>query len=365
MRALKSFEDNILVNSQNIGEFKLYHYAGPHLPFDRNEFFVLEKDMPPSRDSFIRQARGSLLFLKRKLATLKRLGIYDSAEILVIGDHGFIYPPIDFEGEIFPNDPELPGDILARARPLFLHKPSASTGQLGVSNRALHLADVVCIFSQGEDVFDCKPYQESAQNDTRIRSFLYYDWSNINWSTQYLPAMREYEISGDVRQKASWQYVYRDFSMGKVYKTNAYTIGSAVKFAKAGNSTPYLGQGWSGAEDNHRWSVGDVGRVVLNLENTADQRLTLRLLAGAFPTKDNGPQPIDVLINGQKIAAWEMSAESKWYYVAIPQELSHSKKLDIQFLIKQPTSPCELHQSEDCRKLGIRAEELIVTKELA
>ncbi|MFA5960987.1 MAG: sulfatase-like hydrolase/transferase [Tatlockia sp.] len=366
IRLLKAFVEKAAVNSTKTGEFKLFHYTGTHPPFDRDEYFEYE-DMPATRESFVRQARGVLHFLRNKLKRLHQLGIYESAEILVVGDHGSTFQPRDFKGIVYPNEPENLEAVLGRARPLFLYKASGSNQKLGYADTPLHLADAVCILSQNDPLFDCKETPLTATNATRKRPFYFYEWGTEDWEKEYMPPMQEYVVRGDVREKEAWHAKYRTLSAGKISLINYYTLGMPLVFSSKGNAEPFLGQGWSGAEATHRWTDGAISRIVLNLGKTKHEALSLRLYAGAFPTKDKGPQPVDLLVNGQKVASWQLYPASQWIEATIPAAMVTNSIVEIRFLMQEPTAPCELNATRegDCRKLGIKAEQLIINKALA
>ncbi|OEH48867.1 hypothetical protein lpari_00114 [Legionella parisiensis] len=119
LRFLNALEKNAKINSDKQGEFKLYHYAGTHAPSQVNELFKYEKNMPHTRESYVRHARGVLRFLRSNLELLRKLGIYDSAEILVIGDHGRGFWPVDGHGSTDTLDDNITLEALGAARPSF------------------------------------------------------------------------------------------------------------------------------------------------------------------------------------------------------------------------------------------------------
>ncbi|MCX7116280.1 MAG: hypothetical protein NTW08_10315 [Gammaproteobacteria bacterium] len=214
---LRAFEKKTNLNSKHIGEFKVYHYAAAHAPYRMNEHYEYEH-MPNTRASYVRQARGVMILLRRKLERLRQLGIYDSAQILVIGDHGRGYLPTDLRGAVV--NQALNQFVLGGARPLFLYKPSGSVAPLASSDRALHLADVVCVLSNADKAFDCHDYQLSAVDNKRKRTFIYYFGALDFWNRAYMPPMNEYVVDGDVRDPAAWKYLHTEYLFGTVKKTS-------------------------------------------------------------------------------------------------------------------------------------------------
>ncbi|HHS8255165.1 TPA: sulfatase-like hydrolase/transferase, partial [Legionella anisa] len=362
LRFLKALEKNAEVNSNNRGEFKVYHYSGVHPPYLVNEFLKYEKDMPHTRESYVRHARGVLRFLRSNLELLQKLGIYDPAEILVIGDHGKGFWPADAHGSAKALDDGIDTGALGAARPLFLYKPNTSITPLTYSNKSLHLADIVCILSWSDGKFPCGTDRLSKVDAKKKRTFLFYRWSDPLWDKTYLPPMSEYVIHGDVRNIQSWKNLNREYAAGSVkqlIKFAEYKLGTPLSFAQEGNVAEFLKQGWSGQEKDHRWTEGSKSRLGLYIKQEKPQSLSLRLHASAFPTKDRKPQQIKVLVNEHQVASWTM-LELDWYEATIPAKIIGNGLLDIKFIIAEPTAPSEISESLDHRKLGIFAQEIII-----
>ncbi|QLZ68519.1 hypothetical protein FOLKNPGA_01298 [Legionella sp. PC1000] len=362
LRFLNALEKNARVNSNKEGEFKVYHYAGAHAPSQVNEFFKYEKNMPSTRESYVRHARGVLRFLHSNLKLLHKLGIYDSAEILVIGDHGRGFWPADIHGSADTLDDNINTYALGTARPLFLYKPSTSLSPLTYSNKPLHLADIVCILSWNDGKFACGADRLSKLDEKKKRTFLFYKWSNPYWNKAYLPPMSEYVIDGDVRNIQAWENLNREYAAGsvkKLIKFAEYKLGMPLSFAQGGNVAKFLKQGWCGQEKEHRWTNGSQSRLGLYVKQEKSQSLSLRLHAKAFPTKDRKPQQIKVVVNGYDIASWTM-LELDWFEATIPAKIISNGLLDITFVISEPTAPSEISESPDRRKLGIFAQEIII-----
>ncbi|MGM9452312.1 sulfatase-like hydrolase/transferase [Legionella bozemanae] len=362
LRFLNALEKNAKINSNKQGEFKVYHYAGTHAPSQVNELFKYEKDMPATKDSYVRHARGVLRFLRSNLELLQKLGIYDSAEILVIGDHGRGFWPGDTPGSADALDDDINMNVLGAARPLFLYKPSASISPLTYSNKPLHLADIVCILSWNDDKFACGGDRLSKLDEKKKRTFLFYKWSNPYWKKTYLPPMSEYVINGDVRNIQSWKNLNREYAAGTVKKQlkfAEYKLGIPLSFTKGGDVENFLKQGWSVLETDHCWTDGSQSRLGFYVKQTKSQSLSLRLHARAFPTKDRKPQQIKVVVNGHQVASWRM-LELDWFEATIPAKIINNGLLDITFVISEPTAPSEISESLDHRKLGIFAQEIII-----
>lgn len=91
------------------GSFRVIHLAGTHLPYtlDRNAQYV------EAGTDCVEQGLGALHIVDEYLAELKRLGLYDSATIVVTADHGEWY---------------LADEISGPTTPMLLVKPSTEAG---------------------------------------------------------------------------------------------------------------------------------------------------------------------------------------------------------------------------------------------
>jgi hypothetical protein len=50
----------------------------------------------------------------------------------------------------------------------------------------------------------------------------------------------------------------------------------------------------------------------------------------------------------------------EWHEAYISEDIAQDGLLDIVFTISDPTAPCEVQESKDCRKLGMAVKEMIV-----
>ena len=85
-------------------------------------------------------------------------------------------------------------------------------------------------------------------------------------------------------------------------------------------------------------------------------------LVGLIHAPELSYQPVEVYINGQKIADWQVS-EPESFLAAIPKEIAGAKKLDIELRTPKSTTPKALKMNEDARVLGVACYEFEITKE--
>ena len=141
----------------------------------------------------------------------------------------------------------------------------------------------------------------------------------------------------------------------------AYTLGSVISFAASGGSERFKVSGWSKAEAEFTWTEGKGGTVSVEVP-AAEGALTLRMkLVGLIHPPDVSSQPVEVYVNGQKVADWQVAAPAN-FTATIPKELAAAKKLEIELRTPKSTTPKALKMNEDARVLGVACFEMEITK---
>ncbi|MGD9707687.1 MAG: hypothetical protein AB7V07_08520 [Candidatus Delongbacteria bacterium] len=144
-----------------------------------------------------------------------------------------------------------------------------------------------------------------------------------------------------------------------------YQLGTSVIFAKNGNITDYIPDsklsGWSKPESTHTWTNGNEAVLSVNVSDSKDKNLRLRLKASPFLGGKLKQQEVGVHVNDTKVAHWSV-AKNDWYEAVIPADVNKDGKLMIKFTISDPTSPKEIGMSKDPRKLGIDVKEMVITE---
>lgn len=175
-----------------------------------------------------------------------------------------------------------------------------------------------------------------------------------------MPPMTQYVVEGDVRDLSAWRNTNVEFIAG-TSRHLPIELDEIIDFSAAGNSNYYIQRGWSVQEPEHRFTEGARAVIRAELKKIPRKDLTLRLNAEAFPASGKGPQTVGVEVNDKKIAQWRMLGLD-WYEATIPVDLVTDRLLKIVFDIRNPTAPCEIGASRDCRKLGIAARKLTVAE---
>ena len=115
----------------------------------------------------------------------------------------------------------------------------------------------------------------------------------------------------------------------------------------------YIWYGWSGREENFRWTDGREASLVFSLNPPTDTWLTMKL--GPYLEKGKlKQQRVEIKINGRWIDTLEMMEEKPYdYKFLLPKNLLSEKNL-LTFVLPNANSPRDLRNDYgDPRKLGI------------
>lgn len=172
------------------GSFRVIHLAGTHAPYtiDRNAEYVEDGT------DLVEQGLGSLHIVDQYMQELKRLGLYDSATIVVTADHGEWY---------------LADEIVGPTNPMLLVKPSTEQGgsnaALKVSNVPTGHLDFAATVLDAVGV-DASPYGGmnvfDVPDDERVRYF--YSTSVVGPEHEYT-RIKQWEINGDANSWDDWR----------------------------------------------------------------------------------------------------------------------------------------------------------------
>ena len=188
--------------------YKLFHLITPHAPFVTNSNCGFSgKELDREYINIYNQARCALIQLIELLNEFKSSGIYDSATILVHGDHGIRLPFPDFDND--PNDDtrDFPRPI-GNSNPLLLIKPPGGQGNLVTVGAELSLTDIPKTLAgllHLDDDFDGVDFlHEKPVN--RIRRYYHTRQSRVvaGRDDRFLQ-WHEFEVSGPLAEKSSWR----------------------------------------------------------------------------------------------------------------------------------------------------------------
>jgi len=130
--------------------------------------------------------------------------------------------------------------------------------------------------------------------------------------------------------------------------------GTKVSFGTGGNSERLRVSGWSGTETEMTWTEGTAAVLAMRVSPT-NEPVALKVKLGGLTKDPEVPyQPVEVYVNDQKVADWQVVAGPAEFSASIPQEITKSGGLlRITLKIPKATSPKALGMSGDPRILGV------------
>lgn len=171
--------------------YALIHMSGCHMPNRYDENFG-SPSAAEQRDSTVGM-KQSFKIINRYIQEMKRLGVYDNATIIILGDHCDIGSDKDF-----PYYPHITG--------LFVKPAGKSTGDTNVSNAPITTEDVLATILRAanapmpEDGW--RTVFEIEENENRVRNYYF---QRLLPNARYEEGI--YEITGSGKTLANWKLV--------------------------------------------------------------------------------------------------------------------------------------------------------------
>jgi hypothetical protein len=139
-------------------------------------------------------------------------------------------------------------------------------------------------------------------------------------------------------------------------------LGKVIHFDGSHEADPYKVSGWSPTEAKFTWTVGKAAVLALPVPPDSGA-LRLRMYVSAYThPPELTSQPVEVYVNGQKIADWDVAAPAQ-NIAEIPREIaSKATTITVQLRMPKAVSPAEFSAKGDERVLGICCNELELTK---
>jgi hypothetical protein len=128
-------------------------------------------------------------------------------------------------------------------------------------------------------------------------------------------------------------------------------VGQVIQFTSA--SERYRVSGWSKTEGDFAWTDGTSARLALPIPADTGPLTVKMTLRGLIQPPTLPSQPVEVYVNDQKVADWQVS-DTAAFTGEIPAELTKGAgTLNLEFRIPKATSPKALGMNTDTRILGI------------
>jgi hypothetical protein len=365
---IRDLTDHVVV-IRDAPAYKYFHFMATHLPYIVNsDCAYAGKSLANSRGNTTTQSRCFFKYLMGFLDKLKQSGIYDSSLIIIHGDHGTTWTPIQGRNMAARLDGDAGRDgtfpiILGNVNPLLLVKPPFHQAPMIVSQAQTELTDIPATISAALDLREIFPGQSVfaiSPDEVRERKYYYF----IQPARPYFDYLEEYVIRGPLLDKASWRLGTTYYSPLNPKKPGEETAlssrpmawGTVIRFGKAGNAQPYQKMGWGAPENGFTWTYGHNASLVFPIAATKSP--CIRLSATFAPFLAPGiadKQTVNVLINGQKAGGWNITTRGiREMELIIPKGLLNGvNSLAVTFNLPDAISPKNSGSGKDQRKLAL------------
>ena len=152
-------------------------------------------------------------------------------------------------------------------------------------------------------------------------------------------------------------------------RPHVYVYGDRIGFGYGGDAARFRRDGWAKTEEQFTWTRG-LGATMHLRVFSSDQPVTLKMrMNGIFKSPDLPYQPVDVSVNGRKIASWKVS-RLKWHTAVIPRDMvdlgpnhsGHTAFLVVDLYTPRSKAPSDLDLGRDSRRLGVCVWEMFIVQ---
>lgn len=141
-----------------------------------------------------------------------------------------------------------------------------------------------------------------------------------------------------------------------------YTLESIVSFGQGGKSERFRGRGWAHTEQKHTWTEGQHAELRLHIAPTRHPLGIRMRIAGNRKPPELPHQPVEVVVNGRKVAEWQVAGLHDFIAIVPAEVLADRTEMKMELRIPRAVSPKDLGHSADPRLLGICVQEMQITK---
>jgi len=141
-----------------------------------------------------------------------------------------------------------------------------------------------------------------------------------------------------------------------------YQPGVSIRFTSGGESERFRVAGWSSVEKDCTWTSGQSAKLKFSIAKTHGPLVLKMRLMGLTKQPELLFQPVEVDVNGSKLADWEVGGEFTDYVTTIPSEIIGGGELEIELKTPKATTPQSLGMNDDKRVLGVCCAEMAISE---
>ena len=297
----EDFNREGLVYENEHNAFRFYHLMGAHAPYNLTK----EGTRNAEGTSLEEQEEGVWFILDKYFTEMKNKGVYDSANIIILADHG---------------------DLRLETNPLFMIKPANNNNGFEVDDRPVSfqnftptILEMIGVDNDIESVF------ELTEEDNKERYFY------VQRGDDLIEILVEGDAYGEKNAKQTGT-TYPIF--GKTGEITPYEFGTPLYFDLRATGNRYTVSGFRSAETTLTWMLGYQSIIELPLVKEASKDLVLDIELTHIIT-DN--QRVQLTVNDNFVD--EQIPQDKKLHFVIPKEYVTGDTIQLVFDLPDATSP--------------------------
>jgi hypothetical protein len=339
--------------------YKLIHLITPHAPLvSQPDCSYAGREMDVTFEVFSNQSRCTIHGVRKFLAKLREMEIYDKSLIMIHGDHGggVAFDMTAKDGSRTSSIEVLPG-MWGNPLPLLMVKPPGSKAPFQTSDRFASLTDLPATVSgllakahafPGESLFS------GLEGDSTRMYYSSSQHRNDAAEKGRFSDFTSFAVTGSVFDAGAWAQVDH-FELSSADLSGRYAWGTPLTFGRSGSFKPFGDGGWTvtrGSEIN--WTQGkDTGLLLPVDGSNRDVRVRFKvrpmLVKGVLDR-----QRVTVMVNGRLLTEMELTeARFETHELIIPSDMIENDQISLRFLLPDAASPKSLGSGEDDRELAL------------
>ncbi len=130
-------------------------------------------------------------------------------------------------------------------------------------------------------------------------------------------------------------------------------LGHTYEFATAGDSDPFVGDGFSESADWGRWTEGADAYFYFSLSVAPNEPIAIRIKATSLSAAADRYQSVDAVVNGASCGNLHFATGMENSAVICPASALRSGTNTVHFRVANPARPTDLKLNGDARYLGM------------
>ena len=284
MSFMKGYEQKIRTRNDR-PSYKWIHLISPHGPYTTGETCGVIVTDPriatgPKKggdlplQNVINQSRCQILSLLDFLDGLQSKGVYDSATIIVHGDHGIC----SRRGSDMEKDTKRLPHCFGNTQPLLLVKGAGTEGPIKVNTAFMSLKNIDSIIGAALDGKLGESFYRQVHRSNARRVFYDFKPNRVVAAKQgYFEQVTKYEVAGPMAEPSSWSKISKDI----IIEEKELELGEIITVERAGRN------------DKGIWVIHTGGNLNRMYVDAKGERMRISTKESSFSI----PLPIDRSVN--------------------------------------------------------------------